>query len=114
MPAVPSRQPLETKGWSPKSQLATFVPLGVALALLLLDKLVLDDSLDDSLWLGLLLGGPVAGLAAYQAKPGDVRIARGAARKVYAGEAGLAAVEAIVVGIVLILIAAAVFVLVGR
>lgn len=65
---------VETVGASPKALIAAALPLVVGLVLLILDKVVLGDDLDDSVWTTLIATSPVVGLGAAAAKPGTVKI----------------------------------------
>lgn len=65
--------PVETVGLSPKTALAGLLPIVAGVILLVLDKLGVAE-IDDELWIGLLIGGPAAGVGAYAGKPGNVLI----------------------------------------
>jgi hypothetical protein len=74
-PDVPADQFVgvtETEGLSPKAIVAAALPLAAGIALALIDKLVADDSIDDSVWWGLIAASPLAGGGAFAASPGKV------------------------------------------
>jgi hypothetical protein len=62
----------ETDGLSPKAIVAAALPLVAGILLALIDKLVADDSIDDSIWWGLIAASPLAGGGAFAASPGKV------------------------------------------
>ena len=61
----------ETKGISPKAYVAALLPVVAGLSLMALDLLGVVD-VGDELWLGLIIGGPLAGTGAVAAKTGTV------------------------------------------